>query len=151
MSGSPLVKDSGMRSIGTHCKDVRRLQLVDMKQLTGEALLHIARECRLLNSLNITSSGSSLKDEQAVQCVVHLTNLASLNVSHCKLLGDTTMMAVAKYCEYLRELQINGCERVTIRGVSAVMGGSLKLIKKLGFSGVRIGTAWAANNTLKST
>jgi hypothetical protein len=133
VSADVKLKDSGIISISTHCKDLEELCVVG-SDVTDESIISIATHCRGLLHLNVScclllTDASiisisfhcarleklsvrqiNITDESIMSIATHCRGLLHLNVSCCSLLTDESIKSISSNCSFLREINLMGCK-----------------------------------------
>jgi len=107
-----LVSDSGIKTISEYCKRLRYLDIHGLPHVTNKGLLLIAKSCRLLKVIDISTSIGIVK------------NSWKSNVPRIKDLG---LVPFGFYCHSLQKLNCNGVSK--IRNISKVVAGCPHLTK----------------------
>nr|XP_050028580.1 F-box/LRR-repeat protein 20-like isoform X1 [Dermacentor andersoni] len=113
MRASPHVLELAARSFA-----VRRLRLLDVGFSVGvncDAVSALVDACTELSHLN--AEGCKAMDDAAVTALCRLPYFVSLNISHCGLVTDEAIVALARGCPHLRFLNADGIPRITDRAV----------------------------------
>uniref|UniRef100_L7LZT6 F-box domain-containing protein n=1 Tax=Rhipicephalus pulchellus TaxID=72859 RepID=L7LZT6_RHIPC len=113
MRASPHVLELAARSFA-----VRRLRLLDVGFSVGvncAAVSALVDACTELSHLNV--EGCKAMDDAAVTALCRLPYFLSLNISHCGLVTDEGIIALARGCPHLRFLNADGIPRITDRAV----------------------------------
>ncbi|KAH8042330.1 hypothetical protein HPB51_021941 [Rhipicephalus microplus] len=120
MRASPHVLELAARSFA-----VRRLRLLDVGFSVGvncAAVSALVDACTDLSHLNV--EGCKAMDDAAVTMLCRLPCFLSLNISHCGLVTDEGIVALARGCPHLRFLNIDGIPRITDRYVAVDVSGA---------------------------
>lgn len=121
---APLLEDLTMRAsphvleLATRSLAVRRLRLLDIGFSVGVTCLAVSslvNVCTELSHLNV--EGCKAVDDGAVAALCRLPYFVSLNISHCGLVTDEGIVAVARGCPHLRFLNADGIPGITDRAV----------------------------------
>lgn len=113
MRASPHVLELAARSFA-----VRRLRLLDVGfsvDVTCGAVSALVDACSELSHLNV--EGCKAMDDAALAALCRLPYFVSLNISHCGLVTDEGIVALARGCPHLRFLNADGIPRITDRAV----------------------------------
>ncbi|KAI5081805.1 hypothetical protein GOP47_0001548 [Adiantum capillus-veneris] len=120
-NSGPYVKDEAVKALAYYCHDLRDLDLSKGTLITDDSLFALAQGCRLLEKLNL--SGCTRITEQGVIFLAeHCKCIKSLDLCGCKKAGtDQALLALAKNCMTLEELNLGWCETVTDIGVTGLV------------------------------
>lgn len=121
---APLLEDLTMRvsphvlELAARAFAVRRLRLLDVGfsvDVNCAAVSALVDACPELSHLNV--EGCKAMDDAAVAALCRLPCFLSLNISHCGLVTDEGIVALARGCPHLRFLNADGIPRITDRAV----------------------------------
>ncbi|MCO5557359.1 hypothetical protein L7F22_010922 [Adiantum nelumboides] len=120
-NSGPYLKDEAVKALAYHCHDLRDLDLSKGTLLTDDSLFALAQGCRLLEKLNL--SGCIRITEQGVIFVAEQCDLLkSLDLCGCKMAGtDQALLALARNCITLQELNLGWCDSITDKGVTGLV------------------------------
>ncbi|KAK8771990.1 hypothetical protein V5799_024766 [Amblyomma americanum] len=111
MRASPHVLELAARSFA-----VRRLRLLDVGfsvDVNCGAVSALVDACSELSHLNV--EGCKAMDDAALAPLCRLPYFVSLNISHCGLVTDEGIVALARGCPHLRFLNADGIPSITDR------------------------------------
>lgn len=99
---------------------VRHLDLGNCSALPPPVLTTvIAPRTREITHLSL--GGCDLLSDPVVRAFVQWGGLMRVDLSHCPLLTDVCMQAIAAHCPKLEALGVSGCTRITDRGMRPVL------------------------------
>jgi hypothetical protein len=111
---SSYLTGESITSIATNCSKLRILHIdtlnTDVK-LKDSGIISISTHCKDLEELSVV--GSDVTDESIISIATHCTGLLLLNVGFCLLLTDASLLSIATHCPRLQELDFCGCEHLT--------------------------------------
>ena len=111
---SSYLTEESITSIATNCSKLRILHIdtlnTDVK-LKDSGIISISTHCKDLEELSVV--GSDVTDESIISIATHCTGLLLLNVAFCLLLTDASLLSIATHCPRLQELDYSGCENLT--------------------------------------
>ncbi|KAL2480481.1 F-box protein [Abeliophyllum distichum] len=143
LSGCKNITDEGLKLISENYRELEALNLTRCIKLTDGGLQKILLNCSLLQSLNLYAL-SSFTDEayrkisllihlrfldlcgaqnlsdDALSCIAHCTELASLNLTWCVRVTDQGVVAIAEGCRSLEFLSLFGIVGVTDKSLEAL-------------------------------
>lgn len=119
LRGCTLITDRGLASLaaGSTARSLKRLDLCECDRITdlGVSLL---QQLSYLQVLNLAECGPRITDAGCVD-LKWIASLESINLSWLINISDVSMLAIARHCQSLKEINITGCESVTGDGVRA--------------------------------
>jgi len=111
---SSYLTEESITSIATNCSKLRILHIdtlnTDVK-LKDSGIISISTHCKDLEELSVV--GSDVTDESIISIATHCRCLLLLNVGFCLLLTDASLLSIATHCPRLQELDCSGCEHLT--------------------------------------
>ena len=111
---SSYLTGESITSIATNCSKLRILHIdtlnTDVK-LKDSGIISISTHCKDLEELSVV--GSDVTDESIISIATHCRCLLLLNVGFCLLLTDASLLSIATHCPRLQELDCSGCEHLT--------------------------------------
>ena len=128
---SPRIDLETVETMVDSCPNITELRLAEIGLLNDDLLRPLGRLINL-RLLDLSSPSLPLNDEAMVQLLSDVgANLTSLNLSDIPDLTDVTLVAIAKYCPKLRQLQLRNLVELTDEGVSVFFAA----LKKTGHPG----------------
>jgi len=119
LHGCTLITDRGLASLaaGSTARSLKRLDLCECDRITdlGVSLL---QQLSYLKVLNLSECGPRITDAGCV-ALKGISILESINLSWLINISDVSLLAIARHCQNLKEINITGCESVTGDGVRA--------------------------------
>ncbi|CAL9777189.1 unnamed protein product [Musa acuminata subsp. burmannicoides] len=117
LRGCPLVTDSGLACLanGPLSRSLRVLDVSECDQITdlGVCLL---RHIPCLEDLSLADCGPMITDVGGI-AIASIVGLQSLDLSWLINLSDATLIALARNCRNMVEINVTGCELVTGVGI----------------------------------
>lgn len=119
LHGCTLITDRGLASLaaGSTARSLKRLDLCECDRITdlGVSLL---QQLSSLQVLNLSECGPRITDAGCV-ALKGISILESINLSWLINISDVSLLAIARHCQNLKEINITGCESVTGDGLRA--------------------------------
>ncbi|XP_029009235.1 F-box/LRR-repeat protein 14 [Betta splendens] len=94
-------------------KDLQRLSLSTLPEISDASLAAVARHCRSLTSLAL-SHCPGITDEGVAQAAPCLRRLQHLYLSCCHSITDRSLFLLARHCKRLRTLDISRCQNISM-------------------------------------
>eukprot|EP00899_Mesostigma_viride_P008432 jgi/Mesvir1/17590/Mv08822-RA.1 len=154
------VKDEGVRSIGAHCHELKRLKM-SCCRIDGSTLAALADGCRQLELLDVSMSGCVTKESVAalsdhcaqlrvfrawgnrftdedVSQLIQKGGRRLVALTLCNTyITDVTVTSVGQHCLWLRELHVANCRGVTDEGIR-VIAANCKGLRQLDVEGCEV-------------
>mmetsp|Transcript_25844 Transcript_25844/g.64932 ORF Transcript_25844/g.64932 Transcript_25844/m.64932 type:complete len:274 (+) Transcript_25844:122-943(+) len=115
------VSNYGLLAFAGGCPNLTTVDLTGCVRVSDTGVSALARACTRLQSLNV-SFCSNLTDASLCTLAAVCPRLAVLNLGYCDV-TDTTLFALARACQWLQDLSLTFCKKVTDEGVRAVLAG----------------------------
>ncbi|BFZ17168.1 hypothetical protein BsWGS_20207 [Bradybaena similaris] len=125
------VDDSLMIDI-SEWRNLKYLSISKCYMVSNEGVEIIADNLHELEYLNIC--GTNIDDEAVVDITQDLKKLRQLCISYCHGVSDEGIVQIATQLPVLNKLDISHCVRVTMRGLEALIGGSIRELVAVGFT-----------------
>uniref|UniRef100_T1IUI0 F-box domain-containing protein n=1 Tax=Strigamia maritima TaxID=126957 RepID=T1IUI0_STRMM len=116
-----------------NCPFLRSLHLSWCSGINWCVILPLRIHCPLLEELNL--EGCKTIDYSAIYQIVQLKKLKKLNLSHCKLIKDNSIVLIANECSHLQELNIDEIEFIYNSSVLTLIEKRKSNLKKLYLDG----------------
>ncbi|XP_072978557.1 F-box protein At5g07670-like [Typha angustifolia] len=130
LHGCSLVTDSGLASLSNGpllSRSIRRLDLSECDRISDNGVMSL-RKLSFLQELDLAECGPKVTDAGIV-AIASVSSLRRLSVKWLINLSDAAVLALARDCQYLVELDVTGCELITGAGIRAFSGhGSLEIL-----------------------
>ena len=115
VSKCPRISDTGLRHLVSHCYKLRYLNTRGCQAVTDATILSLTNSCTRLKSLDVGKC--DVTDNGLRQLAKMLPGLRKLSVRGCPLVGDPGILAVARSCRYMVQLNMMDCE-VSLQAVN---------------------------------
>ncbi|CAM9831609.1 unnamed protein product, partial [Phaeothamnion confervicola] len=133
------VGDGGLAALGRHSARLSELVLCHCQRISDHGLAALARGCPALRMLDLTASYLVTFDAPAPDAtLMPLSGLLALDVRDSSRVGDEELGAIACCAPNLliQRLGVEGCPRITDRGLAALARGGRDL-RTLGLNDLR--------------
>ncbi|KAL2501560.1 F-box protein [Forsythia ovata] len=109
--------DGGLQKILLNCSLLQSLNLYALSSFTDEAYRKISL---LIHLRFLDLCGAQNLSDDALSCIAHCTELASLNLTWCVRVTDQGVIAIAEGCRSLEFLSLFGIVGVTDKSLEAL-------------------------------
>ncbi|XP_030836183.1 uncharacterized protein LOC578435 [Strongylocentrotus purpuratus] len=109
--GRDEVSASEIQAIIDHCPNVPSLEFGFVRTMQDDQFSLLIGSCRSLTSLNM--EGCDGITDSLISRLILLPKLRCLNLSHCTKLTDGAVFEIARFCDHLEELDIDGIPWIT--------------------------------------
>lgn len=86
-----------------------------------------------LESLDITSNSSMITDFRNTEKLRGMTKLKDLDISYCHF-GDSKLVSICKYLPAVESLNLEGCDKISLEGLSEVLLNQHTNIRRMGLA-----------------
>eukprot|EP00899_Mesostigma_viride_P029607 jgi/Mesvir1/9831/Mv14234-RA.1 len=122
LSTTCTVTDAGVRSLGAHCPDLVHLNLGRCTAVTDAGIQAVGSSCPRLQHLWV--QGCDRVTDASIRVVaVHVGSaLTWLACLHCRYVTDASISVIARCCPQLQRLDVSHCTGVTDASLTALGG-----------------------------
>lgn len=106
LSQCPGATNQALINLAAGCKALTHLALDECRNLSDAGLIAITKANPGIRHLSIAGNASGLTDAGVATALRNLRRLRVLHVEGCPALSDKTPNAVARYCEWIEELNL---------------------------------------------
>ncbi|XP_041455282.1 uncharacterized protein LOC121408036 [Lytechinus variegatus] len=134
--GRDEVSTQEIQAIIDYCPDVASLEFGFVRSMQDDQFSLLISRCRSLTSLNM--EGCDGITDSLISKLILLPKLRCLNLSHCTKLTDGAVFEIARFCDHLEELNINGIPWITDVAVTMLCDERLAKLKCLRLDGAEL-------------
>jgi Leucine-rich repeat (LRR) protein len=131
LGGCRWLTNKTLRLVAENCKKLKKLYVYHFKTADDSVFESFANNCQELEVLHLYSAG--LATSAGMQVLSKLTNLRVLNLKRCPITDDV-LWDICQSCSKLMVLNLNGCVKLTNRGLDAITAHLNTQLNKLGLS-----------------
>eukprot|EP00899_Mesostigma_viride_P025272 jgi/Mesvir1/592/Mv02033-RA.1 len=114
------VKDDGLAAVLQNCLQLEVLRLRGWDRLTDAGLTMVGDSCRRLRKLDVSGLRGGFTDQGLAAMAPNLGALEVLRASSCDAVTDVSLVALARHCPRLKDVDVSFCE-VGDEGITALV------------------------------
>ena len=107
---------SEIQSMVENCPNIREIDMGFTSGLKNSMFSLIVSSCQMITSLNV--EGCEEITDSLISRLILLPRLNTLSLSHCTKLTDSSVIEIARFCDRLEKLDIDGIPWISDRLVS---------------------------------
>ena len=112
------VGNKSLIEIGTHCSNLKSIEIGEQKLVSDEGMIQISKNCNL-ETVDINRC-DKIGDRTLIEICRNSSNLHTLRIYFCDLVIDATLNATSR-CKNLRSLFIQKCIGISDAGVMEII------------------------------